>query len=228
MSNGGGAHKFRAVVFDLDGTLVDSAGDIAEALNAAMGKRGIPAFAVDDVKMMIGGGSAVLVEKAAVAAGLALDAGGKSELLAEFMTVYKTVSAEGRGLFPGAVELLGDLKRSGVHVALCTNKPEPVTHIAVKALGLGPYLDFVIGGRDDMPKKPHPNMLAACLDPFGIGVAEAVMVGDSGADHGAARAAGTSIVMVDFGYSKVPVHSLGADAVVSHLSEIPAALARIR
>lgn len=226
MSRTGG--KFKSVVFDLDGTLVDSAGDIAAALNGAFAPRGIPAFAVDDVKMMIGGGSAVLVEKAANAAGLALDASGKAELLAEFMTVYKTVSAEGRGLFPGALELLVSLKAQGVHVALCTNKPEPVTRIAVKALGIGPYLDVVIGGRDDMPKKPQPHMLEACLKPFGIAVTEAVMVGDSGADHGAARAAGTSIVMVDFGYSKVPVHALEPDAIVSHLSEIPAALARIR
>ena len=84
-----------------------------------------------------------------------------------------------------------------------------------------------IGGTDDVPKKPHPDMLHACLQPFGIRAADAVMVGDSGADHGAARAAGTAIVMVDFGYCKVPVHSLGADAVVSHLSEIPAPLARM-
>lgn len=226
MSNAGG--KFRSVVFDLDGTLVDSADDIAAALNGAMARRGIPAFAVDDVKMMIGGGSAALIEKAAIAAGLALDADGRADLLGEFMTIYKAVSAEGRGLYPGALELLGDLKRAGVHVALCTNKPEPVTHIAVKALGLTSYFDFVIGGRDDMPKKPQPHMLNACLDPFGIGVGDAVMIGDSGADHGAARAAGTAIVMVDFGYSKVPVASLGADAVVSHLSEIPAALARMK
>lgn len=220
--------RFKAVVFDLDGTLVDSAADIAEALNDAFGRRGIPAFPIDDVKAMIGGGSAVLVEKAAIAAGLAIDAAGEAALLAEFMTVYKTVSAEGRGLYPGALELLDHLKSGGVHVALCTNKPEPVTHIAVKALGIGPYLDVVVGGRDDMPKKPQPHMLRACLSPFGIDVAAAVMVGDSGADHGAARAAGTSIVMVDFGYSKVPVHSLEPDAVVSHLREIPAVLEKIR
>lgn len=226
MSNRGG--KFKSVVFDLDGTLVDSAGDIAAALNAAMALHGIPAFAIDDVKMMIGGGSAVLIEKAAIAAGLPLDADGKSALLAEFMTVYKTVSAEGRGLYPGAIELLKLLKEQGMHVALCTNKPDPVTHVAVKALGIGPYLDFIIGARDEMPKKPYPDMLHACLQPFGIDAAHAVMVGDSGADHGAARAAGTAIVMVDFGYSKVPVHSLEPDAVVSHLSEIPAAMARMR
>jgi phosphoglycolate phosphatase len=218
MSGRGGA---KAVIFDLDGTLVDSAADIAVALNAAFAPLGVAAFDHGDVKAMIGAGSAVLVERAAAAAGLPMDAAGRAAILDRFMEVYKVVSAEGRGLYPGAIETLDVLKRDGWRLALCTNKPAAVTMIAVKALGLSPYFDTVVGARDDLAKKPAPDMIAACLVPHGIAPAEAVMVGDSAADHGAARAAGTAVVLVDFGYSKVPVASLAPDAVVSALSDIP-------
>lgn len=217
----------KAVVFDLDGTLVDSAPDIARACNAAFAPLGVPPFPLDDVKAMIGGGSAVLIERAIRAAGLPVTPERHAEVLGRFMCVYCDVSAEGRGLYPGAIETLARLKSDGVATALCTNKPAAVTSIAVAALGLGPHLDFVLGATDDVPKKPDPAMLNACCRALGVHPREAVMVGDSGADNGAARAAGAAIVLVDFGYAKSPVASLGPDAVISHLATLPAALARL-
>jgi phosphoglycolate phosphatase len=217
----------KAVVFDLDGTLVDSAADIAAAANGAFAPLGVPPFSDDEIKAMIGGGSMVLIERAAAKAGLPLDGGAKAELFGRFMEVYRAVSAEGRGLYPGAVEVLVELRGRGVRTALCTNKPAPVTEIAVAALGLVPHLDFVLGATDEMPKKPNPDMLHACLGVLGVAPGDAAMVGDSAADHGAARAAGTAVVLVDFGYSKVPVASLAPDAVVSRLADVPAALERL-
>ena len=102
-----------------------------------------------------------------------------------------------------------------------------MTEIAVRALGLTPWLDHVVGAHDHIPKKPAPDMLLACCHAFDVHPRDVVMVGDSGADAGAARAAGAALVLVDFGYSKAPVSTLGADAVVSHLADVPRVLARL-
>jgi phosphoglycolate phosphatase len=217
----------QAVIFDLDGTLVDSAGDIAEAMNTAFSSLGVPPFPVDDVKAMIGGGSAVLIERAVKAAGLPFTPESHAEILGRFMSVYKDVSALGRGLYPGALEVLAGLKARGIKTALCTNKPAPVTEIAVKALGLAPHLDYVLGASDAIAKKPAGDMVHDCCRAVGVHPREAVMVGDSGADNGAARAAGCKIVLVDFGYSKVPVATMGPDAIISHLHDLPDALRRL-
>jgi phosphoglycolate phosphatase len=217
----------RAVIFDLDGTLVDSAPDIAEAMNAAFAPLGVPPFPIEDVKAMIGGGSAVLIERAVKAAGMPYTPASHAEILARFMGRYKDVSALGRGLYPGAIDVLRGLREAGVKTALCTNKPAPVTEIAVQALGLAGHLDYVLGASDRIAKKPAADMLHDCCRAVGVHPREAVMVGDSGADSGAARAAGCKIVLVDFGYSKQPVASLGPDAIISHLSGLPAALTRL-
>lgn len=217
----------KAVIFDLDGTLVDSARDIAEATNTAFAPLGVPPFPIDDVKAMIGGGSAVLIERAVKAAGLPLTPETHAEILGRFMGIYKEVSALGRGIYPGAIELLAGLKARGIKTAICTNKPAPVTDIAVRALGLLPHLDYVLGASDRIAKKPDGAMLHDCCRAVGVQARQTIMVGDSGADNGAARAAGCKIVLVDFGYSKVPVASMGPDAVISHLSDLPGAIQRL-
>ncbi len=218
----------KAVVFDLDGTLVDSAPDIARALNAAFGPHGVPRFDVPAVVKLIGGGAMAAIEKALLSAGLARTPDEKQALLADFMTAYRAVSAEGRGLFPGAMDLLTGLNARSVGCGLCTNKAEDVTAVALKALGIDQHFQSVIGASERLPKKPHPAMLLAALDGLGVAPTDAVMIGDSPADYGVARAAGVAVILVDFGYTHTPVRELGADAVVSHLSEIPAALAALK
>jgi phosphoglycolate phosphatase len=217
----------KAVVFDLDGTLVDSAPDIAIAANTAFAPLGVKTFTAADIHEMIGGGSAVLIERAIKAAGLPLTRERHAEVLARFMAAYRDVSAQGRGLFPGVLDLLETMRRAGVRTALCTNKPADVTAIAVKALGLAPLMDHVLGATDSIPKKPAPDMVVACCRALAVHPREAVMIGDSGADAGAARAAGAALVLVDFGYSKVAVGTLGADAIISGLGDLPAVLSRI-
>jgi phosphoglycolate phosphatase len=216
-----------AVVFDLDGTLVDSAPDITAAANAAFEPLGVPPFGIEDIKAMIGGGSSVLIERAVIAAGLPLTAANHADILARFMAVYRQVSADGRGLYPGALDLLHYLRGNSIRAGICTNKPAPVTDIAVRALGLSALVDHVIGASDALPKKPDAAMLLAACAALKSAPQMTVMVGDSAADCGAARAAGCPIILVDFGYSKVPVAQLQPDAVVSHLDDIPAALMRL-
>jgi phosphoglycolate phosphatase len=216
-----------AVVFDLDGTLVDSAADIARAINAGFAPLGVAPFAPQAVIAMIGGGAAVAIQRAAEIAGVRLSDGDRAAVTERFFATYAQVSAEGNGLYPGAMDMLAELRGAGVRTAICTNKAERIAHIAVRALGLTAHMDTVVGARDDMPKKPEPHMLRACLEPHGIDPTAAVMVGDSAADLGAARAAGSRVVLVDFGYSKVPVSELGPDAVIGHLSELPDTLHRL-
>lgn len=217
----------KAVVFDLDGTLVDSAQDIARAINAGFEVMGTPPFTAHDVHRLVGEGAIVAINRAASEAGVSLTEEKRALVLERFFAKYREVSAEGNGLYPGARELLTTLRARGVKTALCTNKAEPVAHIAVKALGIADLLDVVVGARDDRPRKPFPDMVRACIDPVGVSVQEAVMIGDSKADLGAARAAGVPIVLTRFGYSTVPLEELKPDAIVDHLDDVIAILPQV-
>jgi phosphoglycolate phosphatase len=216
----------RAIVFDLDGTLVDSAPDIQVAVNAAFAPLGVAPFDLPTVTGMIGGGARAAIERAARLAGLALDEDGIEAALDRFYPVYGEASSRGRGLYPGAVELLAGLQDQGIPLGLCTNKADPIAAIALDALGIRRYFRTVVGARDDLPKKPDPAALRAAFTPLS-GASDAagvVMIGDTAADIGAARAAGCRSIAIAHGYSRVPVGELGADAIVATLAEIPDAL----
>jgi phosphoglycolate phosphatase len=214
----------RAVIFDLDGTLVDSAPDIALALNTAMAPMGAAPFDTAAVIKMIGGGAMAAIDRALAAASVEADGATRREILQRFMVAYSDVSAAGRGLFPGAQDLLGGLNADGIGCGICTNKAEDVAHVALKALAIGHHFRSIIGATERLPKKPDPAMLLANMAELGVTAADTVFIGDSPADHGVARAAGVPVILVDFGYTHTPVRELGADAVVSHLGEIRAAM----
>ena len=218
----------RAVIFDLDGTLVDSAPDIAAAVNAGFGPLGIAPFPVEQVIGMIGGGASVAIGRAARSVGITLSRDDEAAVLARFLETYARVSADGRGLYPGAHELLGALRAEGRGMALCTNKAEHITHITIEALGIAGYFTSVVAARDDTPKKPDPAMVLKALAPFGVKSADAVMIGDSHADIEAARAAGVRSIAVTYGYSSTPARELGADHVIASLGEVRQALAAMR
>ena len=119
---------------------------------------------------------------------------------------------------------MGDLNGRGIACAICTNKAEDVAAVALKALGIAHHFKSIVGASDRLPRKPDPAMLRANLNELGVWAEEAVFIGDSPADYGIARAAGVPVILVDFGYTHTPVTALGADAVVSHLRDIPAAI----
>lgn len=216
-----------AVVFDLDGTLVDSAPDIAVAINAAFEPLGVPTFSLPAVRTMIGGGATVAVRRAAIQAGVDLTPAVEAAALERFFAALGEASKAGRGLYPGAQDLLEHLASAGVPLAICTNKAEPITHVALEALGIARYFGAVVGATDALPKKPDPAMLHAALSGVGRTADGALMIGDTHADIDAAKAAGCRSIAVTFGYSRKPAAELGADAVIDHLSEVPAIIRRL-
>ena len=220
------------VVFDLDGTLVDTAPDLAAALNHTLAHAGRPPVGIDDVRHMVGLGAAKLIERGMAATGGLPDAAGEAALLQVFLYHYGQNLSAGSRPFPNVVETLEALADAGTGLAVCTNKPEGMARRLLADLGLDRLLPIILGG-DSLPvKKPDPEhllttvaRLVAHRNGSGAG-GSAVMVGDSQTDLSAARNAGIPAILVTFGYTPVPAAELGADALIDDFAELPAALAR--
>lgn len=216
-----------AVLFDLDGTLVDSAPDLRLALERLLGEEGLPAPDLAAVRGMIGEGARVLVERALAAAGLAPDEARTTRLHGRFLDLYAAEPCRDTVLFAGARDALAWLRAGGTGLGLCTNKPQRPTELLLEALGLGAMFGAVLGG-DALPwRKPDPRHALAALERLGAAPGAAVLVGDSRIDVATARAAGLPCVLVSFGYSDKPADQLGADAVIDRLDELPAVLDRL-
>lgn len=213
----------RAVIFDLDGTLVDSAPDIAAALNEVLGRRDLPPFTLEKVKEMVGGGIPALIRRALEAHGV--QAHDIEPLVADMVGVYAGRATVLTALYEGAEDVLVRLRDEGVKIALCTNKLQEITDIIMRDLGVAGYFSSVIGAKEGRPRKPDPQALQAVLDELGLEAHQAVMVGDSGADAGAAKAANMPLVMASFGYCPRPVEEFEPDAVIASFGELPGALA---
>lgn len=217
----------RAVVFDLDGTLIDSAGDIAGALNAALEMSRLAPFSEAEVRLMVGGGARVLIERALTARAAATDSALAERLHGDFLAVYRSASVARTVVYDHGRALLGELAQRGIKRAICTNKPLAITEDVLAKLDLRTSFEAVVGATDELPKKPHPAMLHAAIGALGVEPQHCVMIGDSGADVGAARAAGVPVIAVSFGYSRVPPHALGADLLIDSLAEVVPAVRQL-
>jgi phosphoglycolate phosphatase len=198
----------RCAVFDLDGTLVDSAPDIHAALDRLMARRQLPGFARAEVVGMIGDGVRVLLERAHAARGLPLD----EASLDHFMADYEANAAVLTRPFAGIPELLGGLRDAGWQLAVCTNKPEAAARVLLSGLGLDGHFSALGGGDSFHMRKPDPGHLRATLAAAGAAPEAAVMIGDHANDIEAARGAGVRAIFAGWGYGP---HSMAGGAPIA-------------
>lgn len=215
---------FDVVAFDLDGTLADTAPDLAASLNHALGAVGRRGIEPDSVRYLVGHGAKALLRR-----GLAVTGEASEELVEQaypaFMDYYGANICAGTRLFPGVEQALDDLVARDVTIAICTNKPESLTHILLEALGWAGRFAAIVGGDTLTVRKPDPAPLFETIARAGGG--KAAFVGDSITDADTAKAAKLPFIAVSFGFSDRPIAQLGAHAVIDHYSELTSALAHL-
>jgi len=217
-----------AVLFDLDGTLVDSLPDLLWALNQLLGELGLRQARLDEVQGWVGDGVAMLVERALAATRgrgeVGLDEGVLQQAIAKFTAYYQSHVAVESRLYPGVRAMLDQLRAQGYKLAVCTNKPTALAQELLATLGVALYFTAVIGGDAVSRRKPHGEHIAATLAALGTEARHSVMVGDSANDVAAARAAGIPVLVVSFGYFSGPAQDLKADGVIENFSQLLQAL----
>ena len=213
-----------AVVFDLDGTLVDSVPDLHPAVNRLLAEEGLPPVSRDAVAAMVGEGAGRLVQRAFAAVDVQLSDAAAHRYTDRFRDLYLKAPCTHTTLMPHAGTALERLARRGVKLGLCTNKPVAHTRVILERLELAGYFGAVVGGDSLAVRKPDPAPLLATLAPLGAAPSRSVFVGDSVTDRDTARAAGVRAVLVEGGYTDVPVRALAADAHAASLDELDALL----
>jgi phosphoglycolate phosphatase len=210
--------RLKAILFDLDGTLVDSAGDLRDALNALLAEEGLAPLDLEAVKGMIGDGVARLVERGLAARGAGLDR--LPARVARFMELYEANAARLTRPYPQLAETLESLRKRGLRLAVVTNKPHAATMRILEALDLARFFDAVVGGDTLSRRKPDPAPLLHAMRALDAAPAETLMVGDNHHDVAAARAAGVPVAVVAYGYGRRPAAELGADRVLDSFAAL--------
>lgn len=187
---------YRHFVFDLDGTLIDSRQDLADAANAMLATYGAPALPVADVVAMVGEGARTLVARALARAAVEAD---PDQALPRFLDAYDARLTAHTRPYPGVPETLTRL-HAAARVSVLTNKPQRPTEAILAALGLSAHVDAAIGGDSPYGRKPAPGALQALIEQAGVPAAETLMVGDSWVDVETAMAAGVDACLVRFGF----------------------------
>lgn len=216
-----------SIVFDLDGTLVDTAGDLAACLNHVLRNAGRAEVSPHTVRMLVGRGARVLIEHGFAETGDPLPPAAIGEHLARFLAFYADNIARESSPFPGAREALARLSTAGARLGVCTNKPESLTAALLEALDLKRYFPVALGADSLTVKKPDPHHFLETVRRLGGAPERSVMVGDSPTDVATARAANVPVIAVTFGYSPVPPEQLGADALIAHFDDLDGVLAHL-
>jgi phosphoglycolate phosphatase len=210
-----------AIVWDLDGTLVDSAPDLHSALNIVLEKRGFAGHSLASVRNMIGNGVPKLVERGFNATGERLEPTQLDELVALFVDEYRACATDQTRPYPHIVETLQSIQAMNIPMGVCTNKPEAFTRQILKGLNLAGYFDYIVGGDTTSTRKPDPQPLLACLAGLATEPLSGLMIGDSIHDVHAAHAAGVIVGVVPWGYRSTPVEDLGADFIIHDMTTLP-------
>ena len=211
------------IVYDLDGTLADTAEDLVATLNWLLAREGLAPMPVESAGSLVGAGARALIKRGFAASGKILDAQAMEALFADYLSYYSAHIMERSRLYPGVDKALGVFERAGWRQAVCTNKTESLAKLLIARLGIADRFAFICGQDTFGIGKPDAKPLLRTIAASGGANDRAVMVGDSGTDIMTARAANVPVIAVDFGYADVPVKELGPDRVISHFDELMAA-----
>jgi phosphoglycolate phosphatase len=210
-----------ALVFDLDGTLVDTAPDLLGALNAVLLAEGRRAVNLADLRHLVGHGARAMLDEAMKRTGAAADPARLPGLIDAFIAHYRTHIATESRPFPGVEATLDALLADGRRMAVLTNKPQELTDLLMPALGFNRFFRAIHGAGKLEVVKPNARVFHHVLEEMGGEGAGAVMIGDSATDVATARAAGVPSIVLTYGYSSEPAETLGADRVTGDFREIP-------
>lgn len=213
------------LVFDLDGTLVDTAPDLIDTLNVMFAREDMPQVPYDDARRLIGGGARAMIARGIEAEGRVVAPAKLEEMFADFIAYYSEHVADRSRPFPGLNDALDTLQADGYRFAVCTNKLENLSLLLLEALSLRTRFAAICGQDTFGVQKPDPDVLRRTIAAAGGHPQHAIMIGDSGTDIRTARAAGVPVIAVDFGYSERPVAELNPDRIISRFAELPAAVA---
>jgi phosphoglycolate phosphatase len=216
------------VLFDLDGTLADTALDLCHTMNVLLERHGRSRIPETHVRPMVGAGARKIMERGFEATGTPVDEAFLDQLFEEFLEYYGNHIADHTVLFPGVREQLEALSSRNVKLGVCTNKAEHLTHQLLQILDIADFFPVVIGGDTLAVRKPDPLHLTEAVVRLGGGIEGAVMVGDSAPDINAAKAASIPSICVTFGYTDIPAAELGADHLIDHYEGLPGALKAVR
>src|ERR1700683_3646210 len=214
----------RTIVFDLDGTLVDTAPDLINALNVVLDREGVPPFPLKSARPMMGAGARKLIERGLELEGRVYGVKDIDRLTVDFIDYYAAHIADASRPFDGLENALDDLQALGYRFAVCTNKLEWLSKRLLDQLGLSSRFSAICGADTFGISKPDPAILQQTILRAGGQLSSAIMVGDAGPDIGVARRAGVPVIGVEFGYTDVPMADLKPDRLINHMRELPAAV----
>jgi phosphoglycolate phosphatase len=212
------------VVFDLDGTLVDTAPDLVNALNYILNREGLPAVPVASARKAIGAGARSLIERGLELEGRSMSPDDVTRLTGDFIDHYAAHIADESRPFEGLEAALDDLSGRGYRFAVCTNKLEWLSKRLLDQLGLSGRFAAICGADTFGVSKPDPIILQQTVAQAGGNMAATIMVGDAGPDVGVARRAGIPVIGVEFGYTDVPIAELKPDRLIGHMNDLPMAV----
>ena len=213
-------HTPGSIIFDLDGTLLDTAPDLAAALNLVLKEEGCQSLPLSSVRSLVGRGAVHMIKEGLTQAGMRIDGALPEELRTRFLDHYRACCIQRTTPFPGVVEALTKLRQTGHPLAVCTNKSYAMSVAIIEGLKLNHFFSGIIGGDTLAHAKPNPAPIHAAIGLTGGSTETAIMVGDSITDVRAAFAAGIPVIAVTFGYTEIAPRDLGADAIIDHFDQL--------
>ena len=215
------------IVFDLDGTLIDTAPDLVATLNVILTREGLSPLPYDIARNLVGGGAKSMIARGLEVGGRPCPPTRVEELFADFIEHYSEHLTERSQPFPGVTDALDALSARGYQFAVCTNKIERLSTNLLKHHGLAGRFVAICGPDTFGIEKPDPEILRRTVTKAGGTLEQAIMIGDSIIDIHTARAAGIPVIAVDFGYSERPVTDFGPDRTISSFAQLPMSVAAV-